>query len=242
MEQDYKLIEDYLAGNLDKSQIAFFEKRLASDKSFAETFQLQKSMNAFLVKENKKEELLPKLEALGEKHFDGQEATIKPIKRRRIFVGLALAASVAVLIFALNTFFQKPLYQQFADHQALNLIEKGTTEELAQQAQNQFNAKDYTNAYQSLNEYLIKNPNDTKVLLAKGICALELNKYEEAKSIFEKIKNGNSLLKSNGTWYLALTYLKQDNIDQAKIILSEIPESGTFYSEKAKKLRSKIGE
>ncbi|MFT5166335.1 MAG: tetratricopeptide (TPR) repeat protein [Saprospiraceae bacterium] len=243
MEQDYKLIEDYIAGSLPESQRAEFELRLGKDAAFAEAFQLQKSMNAFLVKENKKGTLISQLEELGEKHFNSPpQARIVPFYRRKIFAGLAIAASIAILVFAINSLFQKPLYNQYAMHQAINLVEKGDSDQLAVTAQNQFNDKDYTNAFQSLTKYLLESPEDTKAMLAKGICALELDKTAEAISIFNQIHLGDSALKNNGTWYLALSYLKQNNLEKTKEYLKLIPKSDQFLSTKANALLGKMEE
>lgn len=240
MEKDYKLIEDYLNGKLDQNQVALFEKRLNDDPAFAEAFQLEKSMNIFLVKENNKNQLLPQLESLGEKHF--QTAKVKSLQsnRRWLYSGLAVAASIALLIFALNGFFQKSLYEQYANHQALNLIEKSEASPNAAQAQNEFNANDFQSAYKSLDLYLNQHPEDTKAFLAKGITALETGQYEEALSIFNQIHSENSALKTNGTWYLALTYLKQDKLENARTYLLLIPESENFLFKQAQELMQKL--
>ena len=240
MEQDYKLIEDYLLGQLSPEEKATVERRLITDAAFAEAFQLQKSMLAFLVKENNKGQLIPQLEELGKKHFEKTPAKTIGINRRRILTGLAIAASIALLIFALNQIFQQPLYDQYAIHQPLNLIEKSESAPTAAQAQEQFNNKNYKGAYQSLTTYLEQFPDDTKALLAKGISALELNRYEEALTIFDQIHQGSTVFQSTGTWYLALTYLKQKNFEKAKEFLNQIPRSDRLLYNKAQELRNKI--
>jgi hypothetical protein len=241
MADDYKLIEDYIAGTLSEDQRAEFEERLNEDAAFAEAFQVQKSMNAFLVKENTKAQLLQQLNGLGEKHFDTpQQAKVVSFSRRKVFAGLAIAASIALLVFALNGLFEKPLYNQYAMHQTINLVEKGDSDPIAVTAQTEFNNKDYSNAYQSLTTYLLESPEDTKAILAKGICALELDKTAEAIDIFTQIHTGNTALKNNGTWYLALSYLKQNDLEKTAAYLKMIPESDQFLTTKAKALLGKL--
>ena len=238
MQQDYKLIEDYIAGNLSPEERKSFELRLLEDSAFKESFELQQSMNAFLVKENNKAKVLPQLEALGKKHFEETEAKSVSFNRRRLYAGLAIAASIAVLIFALGGLFEKPLYQQYAQHQPINLIEKSAGDPIAALAQNQFNAKDYEAAYTSLSEYLSTNPDDTKALLAKGIAALELGYQQESIRVFEGIHSGSTALKGTGTWYLGLAYLKAEVEVEAKTYLEQVPASeGALYRKAQKLLR-----
>ena len=240
MDQGNKLIEDYLSGKLSPEEIAAVDQRLATDAAFARAFQMQKSMNAFLVRENNKKQLIPQLEELGKKHFEKTTAKTIGINRRRIFAGLAVAASIALLIFALNQIFQQPLYDQYAIHQPLNLIEKSESAQVAAEAQEQFNNKNYKGAYQSLTTYLEQFPDDTKAILAKGIAALELDQYEDALAIFDQIHKGSTAFQSTGTWYLALTYVKQKNFEKAKEFLYQIPRSEHVLYDKAQELMKRI--
>lgn len=245
MENFDKLIEDYLSGALSDKERADFELRLQSDPALANAFQLQKSMNAFLVKENNKDQLIPQLEALGKKHFEEsdktstatpKEAKVIGINRRRLFTGLAIAASLAFILFAVSNFFQKPLYEQYAYHEPINLIEKSENNPKAVEAQNFFNKKEYQKAAQSLTEYLREAPTDTKAILARGICSLELNQLDQAIEIFTPIHNGQTALKAFGTWYLALTYLKKENTGLTKEYLELIPSSEGGLYKKAQDL------
>ncbi len=249
MENFDKLFEDYLESKMDGKSREAFEARLVKDPAFAEAFQLHKSMNAFLVKENRKGALMPKLEALGKKHFEDEDAkTSNPPKeakvvgfnRRRLFTGLAIAASMVVILFALSQLFQQPLYEQYAFHQDINLIEKSENNPKAIEAQNFFNNKDYQNAAQSLTEYLRDSPNDTKAILARGICSLELGQLDQAVEIFTPIHNGRTALKATGTWYLALTHLKMEDIELAKEYLELVPEEEGGLYKKAQELLGKL--
>ena len=157
-----------------------------------------------------------------------------------MMTGLAVAASFALLIFALSGLFQKTTYDQFAQHQALNLVEKSETAPIAIKAQEEFNTKNYAAAFESLTTYLTQSPEDNKAVLAKGICALELNRFPAAIAIFDQIHSGTSALKTSGTWYLALSYLKQNDLQQTKKYLHLIPDSDSFYAKKAEDLLAQL--
>lgn len=245
MEQDLQLIEAYLDGDLDKMQRDAFEKRLASDADFAEIFKRERSMRAFLVKDNNKQQLMPKLENLGEKYFDEEtapEAKIVGMANKRIWRFLAIAAIVALLVIALRFFlFQPTLYEQYAAHTPISLVVKSENVAHAAAAEAAFNQGDYQQALDLLDKYLATTPNDTNALLAKGISALELQRYEESANIFNQIyTSGNTTFQHYGAWYLALLNVKQDHLQEAIPYLEQIPASVSDLYPKAQQLINKI--
>ncbi|MEQ9658632.1 hypothetical protein, partial [Fulvivirga sp.] len=71
-----------------------------------------------------------------------------------------------------------------------------------------------------------------------GNCYLNLSKLTEAKKAFENAiesKKGNT---NAAKWYLALTYMKEENVQQSLLLLSELQNSE--YGELAKKLLEDI--
>lgn len=245
MEQDLQLIEAYLSDELDKAQRSAFESRLVNDADFAEIFKRERSMRAFLVKDNNKDQLVPKLENFGDKYFDEKaipEAKVLDMGNRRIWRLLAVAATVALLVLALRFFlFQPTLYEQYAAHTPISLVVKSENVAYAAEAESAFNQGNYQDALELLDQYLLTTPNDTKALLAKGISALELERYEEARNIFNQIyTSGNTTFKDYGAWYLALLNIKQSKLQEALPYLEQIPASTTDLYPKAQQLINKI--
>jgi hypothetical protein len=234
MEQDLQLIEDYLAGKLSEEQQSAVQARLRSDAEFEETFKRERSMQAFLTKENKKSTLLPHLETLGEKHFmeeDTSEAKVVGLGRGRLWRGLAVAATVALLVLAIRFFLVQPsLYEQYAVHQKLSLVEKSDNIPTAAAAEAAFNQAKYVDAFELLGQYLEADPDNTRALLARGVSALELQHYEASANILNQIHGGSTALKYQGTWYLALLNLRQERFNTAIEYLEQIPASeGQLY-------------
>ena len=245
MEKDnYTLIEKYLNGELNEEEIKNFQARLKGDAAFSEEYTLQKSMNIFLEKDRNQPLLESKLTSIGKDFFkeekNEQEDKVIPIarnkNRNRWLIGLIASAAVAALLVMFNPFQPNDLYHQYASHQPISLTEKSTGSDLATKAETAFNQKNYALAYRNITIYLQENAEDQKAQLALGISALEFGKTEEAISIFEKINAGNSALKNYGTWYLALSYLKQKNFEKAKSFLNQVPDSEKTLFTKAQKL------
>ena len=229
MENDnYTLIEKYLLGELSEEDRLSFQQRLKEDKAFKEEYDLQKSMNIFLEKDRNKAALQSQFEKLGEAFFnEAEETKVIPLKnnRNRFVIGIITAAAIGLLFFFWNPFQSGSIYDQYASHSPLALIEKSSGNESAINAEKYFNDKNYELAYTNLTTYLTTNPEDQRAKLALGISALETGKNAEAIDIFSQIKNGGSALKHYGTWYLALSYLKEKDFDKAASFLKEIPNS-----------------
>jgi len=75
--------------------------------------------------------------------------------------------------------------------------------------------------------------------MAKGNCEYQLKQYDNAIATFKKIVNNNSGYSESATWYLALSYLKKDNKNQAVVYLKKLP-SNSKYFKKAKNLLDKL--
>lgn len=142
---------------------------------------------------------------------------------------IVLAAVLVFGYFILKP--QKDLYTQFAEHGALNAENDA---ELLQTAQ-LFNEKKYSEAIPKLENYLSTHPNDDDVQLALGVSYLETNQIKPALIRFSNVYGKQNDFKNKASWYMALAYLKSENIDQTKAFLGEI-DSSSIYFEKASKL------
>lgn len=247
MEKDnYILIEKYLNGELNVEEVKSFQTRLKEDTAFSEEYTLQKSMNIFLEKDRNQPALKSKLESIGKDFFLEEKKIdrIIPINRNknrnRWLIGLIATAAIAAILVMFNPFQQQDLYNQYASHQPISLTEKSAGSDLATKAETAFNQKNYSLAYENLTIYLQENSANQKAQLALGISALEFGKTEEAISIFMKISTGNSALKNYGTWYLALSYLKQKDFEKTKAWLRQVPDSEKALFDKAQKLHKDL--
>jgi TolA-binding protein len=109
-----------------------------------------------------------------------------------------------------------------------------------------YNGKKYPEAINLFQSYLAsdtksKNKSETELYLAKSYLAD--NKSFEAKKILKKIiKEGKKGVKQDAEWYLVLTLIKENNIEQAQKGLNEILLSQTTsaHKEKALKLQQQI--
>ena len=150
-----------------------------------------------------------------------------------------MAAAAVLLFFLFNPFAAPDLYREYANPAPLALADKSTAATAAVRAEMTFNQGDYAAAYSALKIYLSENEEDTQAKLALGIAALETDNYDEAADIFRQISNGQSMLRSEGTWYLALLYLKEEDFARAAEVLKTL-DNDPVRGEQSRELQRKL--
>jgi len=104
-----------------------------------------------------------------------------------------------------------------------------------------YNKKAYPEAINLFKSYLafgtkIKNKSKVELYLAKAYLA-DNNPLEARKVLEVIIKEGKKSIKQDAKWYLVLTLIKENNIEQAKKGLNEILLSQTSPAHKKKALK-----
>lgn len=246
-EEDYILIEKYITGELDESALKAFNARMQSDAVFEEEVSLRKKMDDFLTIKNTEGVSKDQLAAWNKESFK----KIKPNSEEGISRRLwwKIAASLLLLIGAAFIFRQfsssdtSDLYKKYAVHQSLEVGTKSgvnATDSIKLLAADFFNQKKYTDASTLLEKYFETIEEDPRMKLGLGICYLEMNNLEQAKNIFEEISDGNSIMKQEAKWYLALFYLKTNNTSMTQNILTEIKNSSDFRARDAGNLLEEL--
>jgi len=154
---------------------------------------------------------------------------------------LALLGYLAFYLFQQNSQPQPDeLYNNaIAARMELELAQKSTNNQLPLlDLQNAYNQGRFQEALPLIEAYLEANPTDNAVQLAKGLSLLETGQITKAQRIFEQLQTGASLYQDTGTWYLALSYLKTQDLRRTKEILRTIPSSSTYYARSQDLLRA----
>lgn len=225
-------INNYWAGHLSGKELEAFNTRLQQDKAFREKVVLYKAANEMVLDTD-----TPQFIALLEKTEKKIQSTPPIITLQKI---MAIAASTTLLLFAgYFLFLSKPstdnLYTKFtSQHQSvtLALIQKGSDATNAIQLEQAYKKRDYQTTLQLANQYLAQQQKFS-VLLVKGICLLELNRFNEAIITFETLYNSDALIAPQGLWYQAMTYLKQGDKKSCQIVLQEIIQKQSYNHQKA---------
>jgi tetratricopeptide (TPR) repeat protein len=228
MEEDiYTLIERYLAGELNPDENKAIEDRIKSDPDFAEKVALFRSLSENLKSrfsgEQDEQRLRESLQAISKAELTKKSGKVISLQ----WYHWAAAASIAILgvFWFYTTTPTLPHYSQYAFHGSLSLAERGD-DSLVHKAEGAFNSAKYEQAVPLFNQLLEAEPDNTELQLYKGVSLLELDRYKEAESIFQAIKESNTVYRDRAIWYLALSALKQKDYDKCKAFLDQLsPDS-----------------
>lgn len=225
-----ELINGYFESSLSEGQLTEFEELLKTDTEFNSAFELEKELQLALKKGERKEikELFSSLNETEEK------SNSKVISMRPWFV----AASIALIV-GLGSwlfFFNNPdlntnqLYAaNFTPYEnVVHPIERGNQlEDLLSRAFTAYEDEKYGEALQLFKELNVKQ-NDAYIDFYEAIVLMQLNKHQEAIPLLKNYIQNNGELKDRAHWYLALTYLKLDDVSNSKAELEKLLELGSF--------------
>ena len=240
MDKD-ELINGYFEKTLSERQLKEVEQLRQTDPVFQSDFELQLELQRALKKQERSEikEMFSQL---------GDEQKTKP-KVFRLNPWLA-AASIALLIGIASWFLflnsgeinTKELYaSHFVPYENVVMpIERGEEiKDLKASAFAAYENEEYSNALK-LFEKLQTIEKDAYIDFYSAMVLMQLNRVEEAIPLLEGYIEKEGKLKDRATWYLALAYLKINNVGASKKELNKLILSGSFKSKTAKALLSKL--
>ncbi|WP_062061666.1 tetratricopeptide repeat protein [Aquimarina longa] len=167
--------------------------------------------------------------------------------KKKYFIVYA-GSIAAILIIGLFIVFQlnkpidsKSLYAEYKNWNDLpSLTVRDVNTNLAQ-AERLFREKKYTNALEIFNTYHSDtNSLNPQVLLYIAIAQLELDQNKLAIENFNRLLNSDTLDAPKAHWYLALTYLKLEKIEEAKNELQILLKDSSNIHTAAQKLLDEL--
>jgi len=232
-EKKYLLIEDYLSGKLLGNDKDIIDQKLNEDPSFANEVQLHKELSETFENDN----LNHFRRTLSEINNDSKQTKAKIFSIRQRNALLALAATIA-LFFGSQMFFGSKVSsselfsQNFETYPlAFNHRSNGDTESLLNKAINAYNEEDFKTAVPIFDALFKSNPSNKAFQFYKAMALLSNEQAEEAKPIFiDVIKSKSPLFIEQAQWYLALTYLKLDEGENAKNTLNHLSKDHYQYN------------
>ncbi|SEM20258.1 TPR repeat-containing protein [Aquimarina amphilecti] len=258
-------IDAYLRDELSIEEKALFEQSLKNNPELLHEFRIHQELFA-LTDESVwiNESFIPSEEEVKEVETYFRSTEAKKLKNtiaqaqinyqkgnrfsffnNRLFLPILAAASIALIVI-LYTFNSnnstRDLYVEHSRWKDLPSLTSRSDENQLAEGQKMFEQKKYQESYSLFKNYVENNDQTSpSVLVYVGLSALELNKYEEAISYFDRLISSDAVDQSKGYWYKALVYLKQDNEDRAILILENILLDEQNYNfNKAKVLLKKM--
>jgi len=215
---DRYLIKKFLRNELTSEEKVAFTNR-KEDATFLEALENE------MIAVQSRQELKKKLQGIGADH------KVQKTNTPKRFAPLGIAASVILL---LGTFFffnqgvnNQELFEEHYTSYPNIYTQKGTSDNdktLFEKTMILYDAKQYPLAKQNFETLNSERELTDGEQFYYGITLLELDDTKTALTQFKNINNTASPLYKDAQWYLALCYVQENNVDQAKLVLTELQE------------------
>ncbi len=246
-EKHQENIERYIHNQMSDEEKRSFENEMELNSELKETVALQINIQRVLgnhndlyndskFNSNEEKESIKKLlhsEELRNTSDFIRKSTKEYKNRKKKFNFYKYAATIAALILvafiAKNALFSDNIdfYNEYADWNDLpSLVEKGTNENSLNSIETLYRDKNY----EAIVSIKSDTPNDSYVLIYKGVAYAQLNDIDNANRVFDILINNKSLESSRGYWYKALLLLKQNKLEEAKTLLAFIVKDKNNYN------------
>ena len=240
---DKEYIVRYVDDELDADQRQQFEARLQVGPALAAEVALLRELKAALTERLAPDEgaaaLHTRLSALNAEYFK-KEAPVRRIPITRWATGIAAAAVLVVATLLLWPSDNKDVYRRLEDTRMVGITERGgATDTIMQAAAGYFNRKEFAKALPLLDQAVKADSANELALFYRGVAEWHTGAVAPARNDWEKLAKGESLLRYDAAFYLALSYAEEKNIPAARQWLQQIP-AGTPVSARAKELETSL--
>ncbi|WP_276168486.1 tetratricopeptide repeat protein [Zobellia alginiliquefaciens] len=237
-----ELINGYFEGSLSEEQKREFDHLFETNADFKTEFEFQEELKRTLVKSERKQ----LKEILSNTAVPPEKEQPKVIRLRPWLVAASVFVLVGIsswlILFDRTDIDSQNLYNSnFAPYEnVVHPIERGEQlEDLKTRAFMAYENENYKEAielFKTLNE---KN-NDKYIVFYEAISLMQLNKQDEAIPLLEDYIASSGELKERAIWYLALSYLKLDEIEDCKEQLRVLVHNEGFKKKEAQRLLDEL--
>jgi tetratricopeptide (TPR) repeat protein len=234
-------IERYNAGEMNEAEKQWFLKELDGNPGLREEVALRGKTDNVL----KRHEIIRLRNKLSE--IDKSRRSLVPHKTTGKRLPISIAAALAGLIIISSiTFFgtrhvtnDEIINQYYKTYEGISISRSSQTAASNDYSTGleYYNIHDYKNAALYFSKALKVDPENMESTMFYGTSSFEVSNYPEAQRSFTKvIDNNNNLFMEDAEWYLALCYVRTNEMKKATHELETIKNSRSIYSRNAAKI------
>jgi tetratricopeptide (TPR) repeat protein len=238
-------IERFIADEMNEAEKQWFLKELDGNQGLREEVALRERTDKVL----KSHDVIRLRNKLSE--IENSRSMPIPTKTtgKRLPISIAAALAGLIIISSITFFGTKHLTNDEILNQYYKSYDGGSISRSSQAATNSdystgmeyYNIHDYKNAALYFSKVLYVDPENMESTMFYGTSSFEVNNYPEAQRSFIKvIDNNNNLFMEDAEWYLALCYVRTNDIKKASDELKAIKNSKSIYSKNAAKMLRQI--
>lgn len=239
-----KTIDRFKAGEMDPQEKLNFERDLNSNLQLAREKRLDDDIDAMLQDEDIIDFRKQLIEVYNNEAPMINRPYAVPIRKNKWY--LATASVLVLLIISGALLFLPPesnerLFKKYYNtEQVINVARSGNDQLF--DAMLKYQQKQFAEASVLFDKILETDESNIAVRFYSGISSIETQHYDKAIKAFRYIITHNdNLFIEHATWFLGLTYLKQDFAEEAKKVFIAIANNpDNYYQSKAKEILTKM--
>lgn len=247
------LTERFLNGTLSPDELLAFEQELASNPEFEEYVLLSKQLKQALSKDAwfthkntgeqyetvkkwyQEEDVLAfkeKLRQHANQEFDTEK---KVFSLKKYWLPIAAACIVLFITIIIQFTAQPSMKELYTTYGTWNdtpsfIVQDEHIMTSKENIERSYKNGQYKKCISLADSFLETAVSDrTNVMIYKGFSFVQLNQNKEAIAVFKQISENNTIDASKGLWYMALVYLKTEDLENLQQTLELITASDTNY-------------
>lgn len=247
------LTERFLNGTLSPDELLAFEQEQATNSEFKEYVTLSKQLKQALGKDAwftykntgeqyetvkkwyQEEDVLAfkeKLQQHANQEFDTEK---KVFSLKKYWLPIAAACILLFITIIIQFTAQPSMEELYATYGTWNdtpsfIIQDENTATSKEKIERSYKNGKFADCILLADSFLETAASDrTNVMIYKGFSFVQLHQNEEAIAVFKQISKSNTIDSSKGLWYMALVYLKTEDVENLQQTLKTIAVSDTNY-------------
>ncbi|HSW67177.1 MAG TPA: tetratricopeptide repeat protein [Bacteroidales bacterium] len=240
------LIDRYLSGEMEADERKQFEQELKSNIRLAKEFRLSQDIDLMLADEA----MIDFSRKLADVHrLRAKQRGVRFLLRRFHKRWYYAAASIVLVVITAGMLYflfpsrftnEKIFSMYYSSDQVMSVTRSGSNHLF--DAVYKFQQKDYEGALVLFEEILSADTANIAVRFYSGVANIETGRYDEAISTFRAIiRHQDNLYIEHATWFLALTYLKNFQTDEAIEVFRILSlNNNSYYQQQAADILRKI--
>ncbi|MES2827779.1 MAG: hypothetical protein V4687_06485 [Bacteroidota bacterium] len=230
----------YLEGDMELEEKLAFENRMREDELLSKDVEEYKQIHHLLkinvAPDDHDKQVAMTLNVMNKQYFKEQHtgnANLRPkAKVITITTYLKYISIAAVLVIGLLVWapWSENLYKQYRISTTMSVLERGSNgRSRISEGAALYNKGDFKEAKRILqNEYMLY-PQNPLLAYYFSIILIENDKAPEARTILLNLYQGESVFKFDAAYYIALSYVKEENQAEAIQWLKKIPGTNANY-------------
>lgn len=230
----------YIEGDMEAEEVKEFEIQLQQDAELreleAQYQDIHQTLKMQLAPSLSDRQVVETLAGLNQQYFK-KEAKVVSMKSSIKYISIAAVLIIGLFVWAP---WSANLYNQYSFSKQMSVAERGSNQqnELAKAAV-LFNKGDYAGARKIMQREYMGSPQNPLLAYYFSITLIETGKEYEARTILMNLHNGSSVFKYDAAFYVALSFIKEDQPQEASAWLAKIPADNANYA-KAQELMGKL--